>query len=168
MNEEITQDPISKKCSTDCPNCGVDEDDVEFGGVVCDTDIGVIYIPCSCKKCGCEFKMYFGYTDTEFYMEQCEKVPCPYPMSDFFNYMDEVLTGERVSTPEDCKKCDEVNCINKHCLISESEKPDYARDLYLAAKKVIENGAMELADPQTAAMSEQLAQAVKNYERRQK
>jgi hypothetical protein len=49
-----------------------------------------------------------------------ERQKCKYSLSDFYIYMDEVPKNERVSTPEDCEKCDE-GCINeKHCIIVEN------------------------------------------------
>jgi len=43
---------------------------------------------------------------------------CKYPMSQFYIYEDQVPDGDRVCTPEDCEKCMEENCDDKHCLIS--------------------------------------------------
>ena len=95
-----------------------------------------------------------------------ERKRCSYPMSKFYIYEDEVPDGERVSTPEDCEKCDDDCCQDeKYCLISESEKPDYAGALYLAAKKLIKAGAFELTHTDTAIMADELAKAVQNYER---
>jgi len=169
MAKEITQDPVSKKCGTQCPNCGADEDNVEWGEFICDKDVGVLYQGGFCIKCGCHFKMYFDYTDTEFYMEQCDRVPCPYPMSRFYNTMDEVPGHIRLSTPEDCEKCSKDpnvgQCENSHCLIS-NVKPDYARDLYFAAEKVIQHDAPENLKEagEQSVEKEALATAVYNYE----
>lgn len=52
---------------------------------------------------------------------------CPYPMSMFYTYMDEVPAGTRVSTTEDCEGCDGLtdgdgnnSCEEmRHCLITE-------------------------------------------------
>ena len=44
---------------------------------------------------------------------------CKYPMSEFYIYEDEVPEGTRVSTPEECEKCDDEDCDVKHCLIQE-------------------------------------------------
>lgn len=44
---------------------------------------------------------------------------CPYPLSKFYTYMDEVPKGTRVATPEDCEDCAVAKCDNKHCLIQE-------------------------------------------------
>lgn len=46
------------------------------------------------------------------------RVPCPYPMSMFHNFMDEVPDTVRTSTPEDCNKCKD-GCSERHCLIQE-------------------------------------------------
>ena len=45
--------------------------------------------------------------------------PCKYPLSLFYNYKDEIPQNTRVSTPEDCEKCDTEDCDIKHCLITE-------------------------------------------------
>lgn len=113
MNNE--QKIKSKKCGTNCPNCMTsDEDNVTFGKIVCED---IIYQPAKCLICGCEFKMYFEYSNTEFDLEQCKRVPCPYPLSEFFSTMDEIPSGYRVSDIEDCKNCDDEECGTKHCLI---------------------------------------------------
>ena len=53
-----------------------------------------------------------------------KRIPCKYPMSDFYNFEDEVLKGERVSTADDCEDCDSDDCENtKHCLIQEITTP---------------------------------------------
>jgi len=155
MAKEITQDPISKKCGTNCPNCGADEDEIYFDCIVAED---VIYQKGTCNKCSCEFKMYFDYTDTEFYLEQCKRVPCPFPMSKFFATMDEVPKGAKASDPEtDCKDCDDTDCEENNCLVTDSLEADYVKILYEAAKKVSEHEEhCELAD------------AIKNYERRRK
>ena len=49
---------------------------------------------------------------------------CKYPMSEFYIYEDEVPDNIRVSTIEDCIKCDgmgEDSCEDaRHCLITET------------------------------------------------
>ncbi len=53
-----------------------------------------------------------------------KRIRCTYPMSDFHNFEDEVLKGERVSTADDCEDCDIDDCENtKHCLIEELPFP---------------------------------------------
>lgn len=50
-----------------------------------------------------------------------ERKECSYPMSDFYNFEDEIPTDTRVSTVNDCKDCAEPNefCLDTgHCLIS--------------------------------------------------
>jgi hypothetical protein len=48
-----------------------------------------------------------------------ERQKCKYPMSNFYNFEDEVPKGTRVSTPEECETCDETECSLKYCLITE-------------------------------------------------
>ena len=52
-----------------------------------------------------------------------ERKKCKFPMSKFYIYEDEVPKNERVSTVEDCIKCDYMaSCGDtKHCLISETQ-----------------------------------------------
>lgn len=45
--------------------------------------------------------------------------PCPYPLSEFYNYMEEVPKGTRVCTEKDCEECDEKDCNVRYCLIEE-------------------------------------------------
>jgi hypothetical protein len=40
---------------------------------------------------------------------------CKYPMSEFYNFEDEVPDGARVSTSDDCEACEE-ECDLSHCL----------------------------------------------------
>jgi hypothetical protein len=47
-----------------------------------------------------------------------KRIPCIYPMNEFYNFEDEVPKNARVSTPEDCEKCDN-ECDLKHCLMVE-------------------------------------------------
>ena len=51
------------------------------------------------------------------------RVRCSYPMSEFYTFKDEVPTNVRVSTPEDCEKCEGMNGCedSKHCLFEESK-----------------------------------------------
>ena len=46
---------------------------------------------------------------------------CAYPMSKFYNFEDEVPNNERVSTLEDCEKCEAMNGCdeNRHCIITQ-------------------------------------------------
>lgn len=47
---------------------------------------------------------------------------CTYPMSQFYIYEDEVPKDERLSTPEDCEKCEVIGCNDGvHCLVSETK-----------------------------------------------
>jgi hypothetical protein len=50
-----------------------------------------------------------------------ERQRCRYPMSEFYNFEDEVLDGDRTSTPDDCEKCMEENCDNRYCLINDTD-----------------------------------------------
>ena len=43
-------------------------------------------------------------------------------MSAFYIYEDEIPKGERVSTPEDCEKCDDEDCDVRHCLITDNKE----------------------------------------------
>lgn len=43
---------------------------------------------------------------------------CDYPLSDFYNFEDEVPNGTRVSTLDDCCDCAD-DCGECHCLIQE-------------------------------------------------
>lgn len=115
----IIENPTSKKCEDICPNCGADYEDITWGAFVIDE---AIYQPGDCTKCGCFFKAYYTYCDTEFEVGAVDRIPCKYPLSDFYQYMDEVQKGDRVSTTEDCEKCEE-DCENKHCLITFPEIP---------------------------------------------
>ena len=51
----------NKQCENHCPKCN--SGDIDFW----DIEIGdVIYYPATCKECGCNFKEYFIYSDTEW------------------------------------------------------------------------------------------------------
>ncbi len=53
-------------------------------------------------------------------MANKQRIRCKYPMSQFYNYEDEIPKGTRVSTSEDCERCELENCNDgKHCLISD-------------------------------------------------
>lgn len=54
--------------------------------------------------------------------ENRHRIKCAYPMSEFYIYQDEVPDNVRVSTPEDCEKCEEMKGCedSKHCLFEES------------------------------------------------
>ena len=112
----VIGDITSKKCRDQCPNCGA-YDEVSWGEIVAED---VIYHPGDCLKCGCHFHQYYDYADTEFEVGVVPRIKCPYPLNEFYNYMDEVPTDTRVSTPEDCKKCKEpINDEDcRFCLIS--------------------------------------------------
>ena len=51
-------------------------------------------------------------------MPDKKRIPCKYPMSNFYNFEDEIPKGTRVSTPEECEKCQEC-CDEPYCLIQE-------------------------------------------------
>ena len=40
-----------------------------------------------------------------------------YPLNLFFNYVEDIPDGVRISTPEDCEKCIVKQCDVTHCLI---------------------------------------------------
>jgi len=109
----VFEDPTSKKCPSHCPNCDAGDDDIEWGLFVFDE---ASYQPATCNKCGCEFKEYYQYSDTEFDVGAVPRIPCKTPLNQFYNFIDEVPDG-RVSTSEDCTKCDEEQCDLKHCFI---------------------------------------------------
>lgn len=50
--------------------------------------------------------------------ENKKKTPCSYPMNKFYNFIEDVPDGERVSNTNDCEKCTEP-CEEMHCLIQE-------------------------------------------------
>ena len=54
---------------------------------------------------------------TDCFNKSLVRIPCSYPMNEFYNFEDEVPAESKVSTPEDCEACMEENCDNKHCLI---------------------------------------------------
>jgi hypothetical protein len=55
---------IQKKCFNYCPNCGTTDPNIEWGDKEwLDTQA---YQEAECKKCGCVFKEYYTYSDTEF------------------------------------------------------------------------------------------------------
>ena len=60
LDEEIT---MPKSCFNHCPKCGAGEDCIDWGDK--DWFDNHAYQRAECKKCGCEFKEYYKYTDTE-------------------------------------------------------------------------------------------------------
>ncbi len=49
------------------------------------------------------------------------RIQCKYPMSEFYAYEDEVPSNTRVSTPEDCEKCDSLEFDNNEkCTVIDS------------------------------------------------
>jgi len=51
-----------------------------------------------------------------------KRVPCTYPMNEFYNFEDEVPDGSRCSTVHDCLQCDEMDsgdCELRQCLIED-------------------------------------------------
>ena len=115
----------SKVCLNHCPNCNAGVDDINWGSFITGD---VVYQEGECEICGCCFKEYYEYSDTEFVLEEVPRVRCEYPLSKFYNYMDEVPIEAKVSTPEDCEKCDgkvgdnDEECTEKHCLIIDEIK----------------------------------------------
>ena len=106
---------IDKKCESHCPNCGAGIDDIEWGRMESGATPNQSG---TCEKCGCEFDERYEYQATTFTVGQVKRVPCTYPLSEFYTYMDEVVDGDRASTTEDCEKCNEEDCDIRHCLIS--------------------------------------------------
>jgi hypothetical protein len=131
----------SKKCFNLCPNCGASNDDIEwhakewFDNQACQT--------ATCNICGCDFSEYYTYSDTEWVKggkdDDCPRIKCPHPYSEFFKYMDEIPTGTRVSTSEDCDKCEQEDlkfykdCDQPHCLIHDC--PGYPNGVNIEAVK---------------------------------
>lgn len=117
----VIENPISKKCENHCPNCGADVTEINWGDWVTGE---VVYQEGECTKCGCYFKEYYTYSDTEFEVEVVPRVKCKYPLNRFYNYMDEVPGGERVSSPKDCEKCENLPMCtgNNHCMIHTDNK----------------------------------------------
>jgi hypothetical protein len=112
---DIIENPTSKKCEDCCPNCGADYEDITWGLFVADE---ARYQPADCNICGCHFKEYYTYCDTEFEVGAVDRIPCEYPMNEFYQFKDEVPKGARASNPDtDCKKCEEKECDLRHCLI---------------------------------------------------
>ena len=52
----------SKECENHCPKCN--SEDIKWDSIVVGDN--VIYYPATCYKCGCEFKEYFQYSDTDW------------------------------------------------------------------------------------------------------
>ena len=117
----VIDDPKSKKCLNECPNCKAGMEEIEWGLFITEE---VVYQEGTCKKCGCYFKEYYEYTDTEFKIDAVPRVKCTYPLSRFYKYMDKVPGGEKVSTTADCKKCKELPMCtaNNNCMIHTDSK----------------------------------------------
>lgn len=63
----MSTNPIQKKCFNHCPNCGATDPNIEWGDKEwLDTQA---YQEAECKKCGCVFKEYYTYSETEFYSD---------------------------------------------------------------------------------------------------
>lgn len=108
--------PSSKKCLSHCPNCGSDDIDWCIGEFdEAPNQAG------TCNVCGCEFKEYYTYSETEWDIGSVPRVPCTGPLSRFYTYMDEVQYGDRVATKEDCEKCHD-KCDVPHCLINDVQE----------------------------------------------
>ena len=128
--------PTVKECFNKCPNCG--SENIEWGDKewMCNTATqGAV-----CEDCGCYFQECYEYYGTEFEVGAVKRIPCPYPLNNFYSYMDEVPNGVRVSLPEDCEKCeDSKECNMKHCLIGHPVKPNPVDNLLYASMEVIES-----------------------------
>ena len=123
----VINDPTDKKCFNCCPNCGATDPDIEWGEKHW-MDDGA-YQDAECRRCDCYFKEYYQYTDTEFEVGAVPRIRCDYPMSDFHIWKHEIVSGDRVSTTEDCEQCSE-DCEEKHCLIGEELVPPVDRHKY--------------------------------------
>ena len=55
--------PEPKKCFNHCPKCDATDPDIEWGDK--EWLDNQAYQSATCKKCGCEFKEYYTYSDTE-------------------------------------------------------------------------------------------------------
>ena len=65
---------------------------------------------------------------------------CTYPMSEFYNYEDEIPEGVRVSDPDsDCSCCTDEDCDERHCLIGPESEPDAATTLLYYAQRIVED-----------------------------
>jgi hypothetical protein len=74
----ITETPDEpKKCFNHCPKCDATDPDIEWGDKEW-YDTGA-YQLAECKKCGCEFKEYYEYSDTEIVEDS---IPTPHPNPD--------------------------------------------------------------------------------------
>lgn len=54
----------SKKCFNHCPDCDATDPDINWG--IMEADGNEAWMGAICKKCGCEFKEYYKYTETEW------------------------------------------------------------------------------------------------------
>ncbi len=66
----VIENPVSKECENECPHCGAGIDDIHWGGWKTGE---VVYQEGECTKCGCYFKEYYKYSDTEYDKEEMEK-----------------------------------------------------------------------------------------------
>jgi len=58
----------SKKCENKCPKCGAGENEIEWGDKEWFDDGA--YQDATCKKCECEFREYYTYSDTEYELDK--------------------------------------------------------------------------------------------------
>ncbi len=57
--------PDEKKCENECPNCGADIHNIDWGTREYEAD-GMPYQEATCKKCGCYFREYYKYDITVY------------------------------------------------------------------------------------------------------
>lgn len=55
---------FTKVCESHCPKCGAGMKDIEWGSFEFDE---VSYQTGTCSMCGCEFREYYNYSNTEWY-----------------------------------------------------------------------------------------------------
>lgn len=60
----VFEDVKSKECFNHCPNCGATDPDIEWGDK--DWLDNQAFQDAECLKCGCKFREFYTYSDTEF------------------------------------------------------------------------------------------------------
>ena len=58
---------LTKVCESTCPNCGAGQNDIEWE--LFDIDDPPSQVG-TCNKCGCEFREYYEYSNTEWYTKK--------------------------------------------------------------------------------------------------
>ncbi len=93
---------LNKKCENHCPDCGATDPDIEWGDKEWFDDGA--YQTATCKKCNCEFKEYYKYSETEYEIEMTRK------------RWGEMTNEDRIIWLSECgmteKEADEIVCNN--------------------------------------------------------